>query len=398
VGDTAYAVVDGRLHTHAALSKQLDRWFAEFDEVRIAAHRVDAPDPGFRALDRDDIELVSLPSAGGSGWKAKVGVAATLLTWVRMLVPLLRRATAVHLRTPCNVTLVAIPLARILCPRRYAIYAGTWEGTEGVPRSYRFQRDLLRRWGGVVHAYVPVGDDLPANIRPNVSPSFSLAELDALAPAVEQRVERIQSEPLADRPMRICCVGTFSPLKNQTGLVRAAQLLAERGIPLEIRFAGAGRTQDEVRFLVDRFGLDGVRFLGQVDHASLRELYAWADVNALVARGEGFGKIFPEGMAVGCPALCGNGLMQLGIVGGGTRGRQADPDDPASIADALEALHGLSVDEQLAMVQACTDYARTCTIDAFADEVRHIVHDIWALPTPTAGSAPSSPTPDPARP
>ncbi|MGN6692970.1 MAG: glycosyltransferase, partial [Aquihabitans sp.] len=358
MGDTAYAVVDGRLHTHAALSKQLDRWFAEFDEVRIAAHRIHAPDPGFRALDRDGIELIALPSAGGSGWKAKVGVAAMLLQWVRILVRLMRRATAVHLRTPCNVTLVAIPLARLLCPRRYAIYAGTWEALESVPQTYRLQRWMLRHWGGVVHAYAPAGDGLPANVRPNVSPSFSLAELDAQAPAVAQRIERIRTEPVAERPIRICCVGTFSRLKNQTGLVQAAHLLAERGIPAEIRFAGTGSTEGEVRGLVERYGLDDqVQFLGQVDHAALRELYGWADVNALVARGEGFGKIFPEGMAVGCPALCGNGSMQHGIIGGGRRGRQADPDDPTSIADALEDLRSLSADAQLAMVEACTAYA-----------------------------------------
>ena len=387
VGDTPYAVVDGRLQTFAALSKQLDLWCAEFDEVRIAAHRIDAPQPGFRSLARDDIELVDLPAGGGSGLTAKLGVVALLFRWVAVLAPLMRRSTAVHLRTPCNVTLVAIPLARVLCPRRYAIFAGTWERTDSEPRSYRLQRGMLRHVGGVVHAYVPPDDDVPAHIRPNVSPSFSDQELDALAPLAQQRLDRIASDPVAQRALRICCVGAFSERKNQAGLLRAVALLAERGVPVKLRFAGTGRTFEADQALARELGIaDRTRFLGQLGAADLEDLFAWADVHALVTFGEGFGKVFIEAMAVGCPSVVGSGRMQLAIIGSGARGRQADPASPASIARCLEELRALGPDEQAAMVGSCTDHARTCTIDAFAHEVRHITRDLWSLP------APSSPT------
>lgn len=381
VGDTPYAVVDGRLHTFAALAKQLDIWCAEFDEVRIAAHRIDEPEAGFRPLARDDIELIALPSGGGTGLRAKIGVAALVLGWVRTLVPLLRRADAVHLRTPCNVTLVAIPLARLLSRRRYAIYAGTWERTETEPTSYRIQRSMLRRFGGVVHAYVPPDDEVAQHIRPNVSPSFTAAELDALAPLVQQRRDRIAAEPAGERPLRVACVGSFSARKNQAGLLRAARVLGDQGIPVELRFAGTGGSLAADQALAEELGLtDHVRFEGQLGHVEVRDLFAWADVNALVTFGEGFGKVFIEAMSLGCPAVCGSGRMQLSMVGAGTRGRQADPGDPGSIATALANLRSLPAADQLAMVDACTAYARTCTIDAFADEVHHITRDLWGLP------------------
>lgn len=385
MGDTPYALVDGKLHTFAALSKQLDVWCAEFDEVRIAAHRLDAPEPGFRALERDDIDFIALPSGGGTGLQAKLGVVALLFRWLATLLPLMRRATAVHLRTPCNVTLVAIPLARLVARRRYAIYAGSWEPGNDEPSTYRMQRAMLRRWGGVVHAYAPARADLPANVRPNVSPSFTDAELDELAPLAERRIARLTGDPMADRALRVCCVGAFSVRKNQAGLLRALKLIADRGVAVEARFGGTGRTEAADRALATELGLDDrVVFEGQLDPHQVRDLFDWADVHALVTVGEGFGKVFLEAMAVGCPSVVGNGPMQRAMVGDGERGRQADPSDPSSIADSLDALRGLDLAEQEAVVRACTAYARTCTLDAFADEVRHIIHDLLSVPPPTA--------------
>ena len=102
----------------------------------------------------------------------------------------------------------------------------------------------------------------------------------------------------------------------------------------------------------------------------------------LVSRAEGFGKVFLEGMAHGCPAVCGSGQMQRSLVGSGARGRQADPDDPADIADAFAALRDLPLDEQAAMVASCKEYVAAFTTEAFAREIRTIVVDLWQLPLP----------------
>jgi glycosyltransferase involved in cell wall biosynthesis len=381
VGDTPYATADGRLHTFAALAKQLDVWFAEFDEVRVAAHLLPGPPPaGYAPLASDRVELVELRSGGGAGLRAKLGVVAQLLGWARTLVPLLRGADAVHLRTPCNVTLLAIPLARVLCRRRYAIYADNWEPLGVEPTSYRIQRAMLRRWGGVVHAYAPPGDDVPANVRPNLSPSFTAAELDRLAPVVEARIEGQRLDPPAQRPLRLCCVGTFSPRKNQTGLIRAAKVLVDGGVEVDLRFAGTGRTLEADRALVSELGLDAsVTFLGELDHEAVRDLFAWADASALVSQAEGFGKVLLESMAVGCPVVCGRGRMQQMIIGDGERGRQADPANPDSIAAALADLRSLDPEAREAMSRSCADHARRWTTDAFADEIHHITRSIWGF-------------------
>lgn len=384
LGDTNYSGHDGDWHTLVALSKQLDVWFADFDRVVIAAHLLPGDPPSFhRRLDQQNIEFVELPVAGGSGIRAKLGIVLTLVTWIRIVAPLMRRASAVHLRTPCNMMMGFIPLARLLCPNRYAIYADNWEPLGVEPASYRTQRWMLHHFGGVVHAYVPPGAPLPPHVRPNVSPSFTEAELRSLDDEVARRVDRLRTDPMADRELRLCVVGTFSVRKNQFGVIRAVALLRDRGIPVRLRLAGTGRTHDEAKALVDELGLaDQVEFLGHIGRAEVGELFAWADINVLVSRAEGFGKVFLEGMAHGCPAVCGSGQMQRSLVGSGARGRQADPDDPADIADAFAALRDLPVDQQAAMVASCKEYVAAFTTEAFAREIRTIVVDLWQLPLP----------------
>ena len=387
VGDTRYTGGDGDWHTLVALSKQLDVWFAAFDHVVIAAHFQPGDPPlDHRSLDQQNIEFVPLRRAGGSGLGAKLGVIRAFVSWIWVLVPLLRRASGVHLRTPCNMMLAVIPLTRMLSRNRYAIYAGNWEPLGVEPTSYRIQCWMLGHFGGVVHAYVPPEADLPPHIRPNFSPSFTEAELEALDAGVGRRMDRLRTDPIAERELRLCLVGNFSDRKNQPAVIRAVDVLRQRGIPARLRLAGAGSTEAAVRALVKELGLeDQIEFLGQLGRDALSDLYTWADVNVLVSRGEGFGKVFLEGMASGCPAVCGSGAMQRSLVGSGSRGRQADPTSPTDIADALQDLRDLPVEQQVQMVDGCKQYVAAFTIEAFAREIHLIVHDQWQLPRPSRG-------------
>lgn len=379
VGDTVHHLdARGRFCTYTALARQLDAWFAEFDEVVIAAvlDTGDLP-AGFSPYQCEHVTFVPLRQAGGSGIRAKVGALGASLSWVRALVPLLRRAEIVHLRTPCNITVLAIPLARWLSPRRYAIYAGAWDPPPGGPASYRLQRWMLRHFGGVVHVYAPASSTLAPNLRPNFSPTFTTEALDDLAPATARRLARIRSHPPSEEPLRICCVGRFSTNKNQMAVVRAAAHLRDAAIPFELRFAGSGGNEAEVRSLVTAFDLEAqVHFLGRCDESALVDLYEWADVNVMPSFVEGFGRVIVEGMALGCPAVCGPGTMQRAMIGNGKRGRQVDPADPADLATALRTLRDQSGEEWGAMARACRDYAAATTVEAFATQARMIVREL----------------------
>lgn len=380
VGDTLhFRNEQGHYCTHGALARQLDQWFSEFDHVVIAAVLEPGPVPeGFSPYEHQTITFAPLARAGGAGLRSKVGALSTSMSWARTVVPLMRQTDAVHLRAPCNVTVIAIPLARLLARRRYAIYAGAWDPPPGTPFSYRLQRWMLRHFGGVVHVYVPAASVTGRNLRPNFSPSFTAAKLDQLEAPAANRLDRIRSSPPIERPLRVCCVGRFTTNKNQAALVEAAGILRNRDVHVEIRFAGDGPTHLQVEERVRQLRLETqVTFLGRQAESEVEALYGWADVNVIPSQVEGFGRVILEGMALGCPAVCGPGPMQQDLIGDGSRGYQVDPLGPVALADTLDRMRVQPLDRWVEQSTNCRRFARERTIEAWGVEVHDLLeHDL----------------------
>ncbi len=123
----------------------------------------------------------------------------------------------------------------------------------------------------------------------------------------------------------ILFVGTIEPRKN---LRRLAEAVTRSGLGLPLVVAGAAGWGDvEVPDGAD------VRFLGHVDDATLRGLYAVASVFAYPSEREGFGLPVAEAMAQGTPVVTSRGTSTEEVAGGAAV--LVDPLDVASIADGL---------------------------------------------------------------
>lgn len=376
IGDTHHHLDDcGRLYTYSALAAQLDLWAGWFDRVVFCGVRVEGPPPAsLTPYSSDNIELVPLRPAGGSGWRAKLGVLGALVSWVRVLVPVLRTADAVHLRTPCNVTLLAIPLVRAFTARRYAIFAGSWDRYPGEPTSYRFQRWMLRRvFGGVVHAYV-TEEARVGSVRPAFSPVLTedaLREVSALRTPPHEG-----DRPGVNRPLRLVSVGRFSVNKNQVAIVRAIRTLTHEGLAVEARFIGEGSTRESVEQAAT--GLEGVEFIDVASRTEVFEAMAWADLNVLASFREGYPKVLLEGMSAGALPVAADTPMNRAMTQG--RGWVFDPDKADDLAAVILAAVGSGSVDWAARRDRCADYAHSKTLDAFGLEVDHIVGEIWRLP------------------
>lgn len=132
--------------------------------------------------------------------------------------------------------------------------------------------------------------------------------------------------------------------KGHDVMVRAMAIVAARVPGAQWVVIGDGTLRAELTGLARAAGLgeDTVRFLGAVDD---RERDAWldrADVFAMPSRlpggglaGEGFGIVYLEAAAHGCPVVAGAVGGALDAVEDGVTGLLVDPTDHRAIAAAL---------------------------------------------------------------
>jgi len=143
-------------------------------------------------------------------------------------------------------------------------------------------------------------------------------------PATADEVDSARAAAGADQ--FVLFVGTVEPRKN---LPRLAEAVAASRLDLPLVVAGAAGW-GEVAVSADA----DVRFLGHVDDATLRGLYAAATVFAYPSEREGFGLPVAEAMAQSTPVVTSSGTSTEEVAGGAAV--LVDPLDVSSIADGLE--------------------------------------------------------------
>ena len=133
-------------------------------------------------------------------------------------------------------------------------------------------------------------------------------------------------------------VGALQDIKGVDVLLRALPDLAERGLDVDLRVAGTGPYEANLRRLADRLNVaDSVTWLGYVDHDDLPMVYDDADVFVYPGRiDEPFGRVMLEALASGTPVVASDVGSTDYIVG--NAGVRFPSENPAGLADACERL------------------------------------------------------------
>lgn len=241
-------------------------------------------------------------------------------------------------------------LARVLRGARHVVAAGGYPAAEA-------ERAAGRPLDVTV---VPPGVDVE-RFRP----------LDA-----EQRRAARQRFGIAEQAELVVGLSRLVPRKGFDTLIRAAARLARLRPELLVVIGGSGRDEARLRRLAGDLGAP-VRFLGRVPHDDLPDLYACADLYAMLCRNrwggleqEGFGIVFIEAAACGVPQIAGDsGGAAEAVDDGATGVVVGEPDDPAIVAEAIASL--LDDDERrLAMgVAARARAEREFSYDVLAERL-----------------------------
>ena len=157
--------------------------------------------------------------------------------------------------------------------------------------------------------------------------------------------ENFRQQPSRDRwaepsaPIRCLYVSNVDLYKHQWQVVRAVAKLRRKGLPVQLVLVGrqSGRgTELLTRVIAEEEAADFVERVEEVSHNAIPDYLAKADVFVFASSCENMPNTLIEAMAAGLPIACSNrGPMPEVLQDGGS---YFDPEDPNSIAAALEVL------------------------------------------------------------
>jgi len=119
-----------------------------------------------------------------------------------------------------------------------------------------------------------------------------------------------------------------------------------------------------------------VCFTGQIDPATLGELYRRAALFAMPSLLEGFGLVYAEAMAAGKPCLALRATAPAEIIVDGETGRLVAQDDPTALGDALVDLLGHPEQARAMGAAGRRRYERDFTAQAFERRFLPVVEEL----------------------
>jgi glycosyltransferase involved in cell wall biosynthesis len=179
-------------------------------------------------------------------------------------------------------------------------------------------------------------DDLVARFRldparvPVVPLAMPASYLVAPPPSDVKTLRRMHA---LEGPL-VACVGTVQPRKRVDRVIAAFERAGAAAKGWQLAIAGRRRPGYDPSWLRDL--PTGVRFLGPLDDAELRALYAAADVAMSASEYEGFGLTVLEAMASGCATISVATTSIPEVVG--DAGRLVERSDVGLLATALTEL------------------------------------------------------------
>jgi len=365
---THYVLPGGDIATeNHILLRQFQQLASHFDHTVICCP-VAAYDSSkvITAYHNPNISFIKLPLVGGDSASHKLKLITAIPRWLKAFRQLGMQCEVIYQRFPNNLNIPGFFYFWLKKKKVFATYTGTWKQYHSEPFTYKLQRWVLRlAFRGPVWVYT---DQQPANARlkPGFSPSYSTIEWQEEARQVQQRIDRLKAEGIGK--LKMMTVGSLIDYKNQGLILKACKSLQENKVDFHLTVVGDGPMRSQLEQFVSSNRLtDHVFFAGKKTHVELRQLYREHDVVVQAPLKEGFGKVPIEGFFHGAVPVISNVGVSKMILAGGERGFIFDPHDEQSLAVIL-----MNIQQQprdlVPMIEAGRNYARTQTLEAWADE------------------------------
>ena len=361
------------MFAYGPYAREIEVWADLFPEVVIAAPlRLEAPPGDAVVLGRPSISVAPQLETGGDTLADKAIQVLALPRHAWRLARAMRQADAIHVRCPGNLGLLGCLLAPLFGKPRVAKYAGQWSDYPGQPRSWGWQKALLRSrwWRGLVLVY-----GRWPNQPPQVVPFFASVMDDAQMTRARSALPRDWPTPA----LEVLFVGRLSGQKNVDVILRALALLKQEGLCPRLRVVGDGPMRRELEALARGLNLDQqVSFHGAVPQTKVLDFYEQAHILVLASQTEGWPKAIAEAMAFGLVCIGANRGLVPQMLGEG-RGLVVEPGDVAALAARLRQA-ATDASEAAGMSERAAAWASQFTLEAFKAALRQRLESSWNAP------------------
>jgi glycosyltransferase involved in cell wall biosynthesis len=139
-------------------------------------------------------------------------------------------------------------------------------------------------------------------------------------------------------------IANLVPIKRIDIAIKAAAILARKGLQFEFHIGGSGPEEPRLRQLVSELGVGKwISFKGKLDRPQVRSVLQRIGTLCITSEHETFGMIAAEAMSMGCFVISSNCGGPTDFVGNGN-GLVLPSCDPESLASAMESrIHGHEV-------------------------------------------------------
>ena len=180
-----------------------------------------------------------------------------------------------------------------------------------------------------------------------------------------------------DAPFNVVYAGNVGPLQNVDTIVRAAALLRDQP-EIRISIVGTGPCLADVRELAGTLDTNNVNFVERQPYTNMAKLNALSDVMLVHLQDKPFlHTTIPSktqvAMACGRPIIMGVRGDAADLVARAGAGTSCAPEDPASLADTIRAMHAMpKADREALGSRGRRYYERHLSLDASAGTMEQL--------------------------
>ncbi|MBC7722669.1 MAG: glycosyltransferase family 4 protein [Pedobacter sp.] len=359
---------DGKIGTeNHILLQQLQALATHFSSVVICCPFVAFDDKKVASFYTDErISFISVPNVGGNSITDKLKMLFVIPKWLAAFKKVDALSDVVYQRFPNNLNLPGFFYFHLKRKKVFATFTGTWDDYAAEPKSYLFQKKLLRKYfRGPVWAYLDKPSTNP-KIHAGFSPSYSNIVWDEETEQVNKRLQKLKNSKL--ETLKLITVGAFVANKNQQLILDACLLLRQQHIPFTLTLVGDGILKDAYQIFIDEYQLNNQIFIaGKKTSTELRELYRQNDFVVQAPIYEGFGKVPIEGFFHGLIPVLSNVELAKVMVANGERGYVFEQNNVESLVNILVDIYQ-NQSELINQIILGRGYAKSQTLEAWAND------------------------------